>query len=109
MQNMFLKMIERIFLYSDHNKEVLLVGYFLTLYWVRQFLVVIKFHFTLIYYRIHRISLVSDLHEETINLVQSGEVTLKQLPSMIPSDAARYHLFNFRHEYEGNTIDSVGK
>lgn len=52
---------------------------------------------------------VSDLQEETINLVQSGEVTLKQLPSMIPNDAARYHLFNFRHEFEGNIVDSVGK
>ncbi|KAI5756249.1 twinfilin isoform X2 [Diaphorina citri] len=48
-----------------------------------------------------------DLQEETINLVQSGEVTLKQLPSMIPTDSARYHLFNFRHEFEGKIIDSV--
>uniref|UniRef100_A0A8D8VYF0 Twinfilin n=2 Tax=Cacopsylla melanoneura TaxID=428564 RepID=A0A8D8VYF0_9HEMI len=48
-----------------------------------------------------------DLQEETINLVQSGEVTLKQLPSMIPTDGARYHLFNFRHQHEGNMIDSI--
>ncbi|KAE8745495.1 hypothetical protein FOCC_FOCC007875 [Frankliniella occidentalis] len=48
-----------------------------------------------------------DLDEERIHLVSSGNVSLDKLPSKVPSDSARYHLFNFKHTHEGDYIESV--
>lgn len=48
-----------------------------------------------------------DLDEEKIHLVTCGEVNVDQLPSKVPNDSARYHLFNFKHTHEGDYMESV--
>lgn len=50
-----------------------------------------------------------DLDEERIHLVSCGEVSLDKLPSKVPTDSARYHLFNFKHTHEGDYMESIGK
>lgn len=48
-----------------------------------------------------------DLDEEKIHLVSSGDVSVDKLPSKIPADSARYHLFNFKHTHEGDYLESI--
>ncbi|RZF36094.1 hypothetical protein LSTR_LSTR010505 [Laodelphax striatellus] len=35
------------------------------------------------------------------------EVSLSGLPSLVPSQNARYHLFNFKHTHEGDVLESI--
>ncbi|XP_015592032.1 twinfilin isoform X1 [Cephus cinctus] len=53
------------------------------------------------------VQLKIDLEEEKIHLVMACEVSLDKLPTKVPSDAARYHLYNFKHTHEGDYIESI--
>lgn len=48
-----------------------------------------------------------DLEEEKIHLVSAANIDLLKLPSQIPTDHARYHLYLFAHEYEGQHLESM--
>lgn len=54
------------------------------------------------------IFLFTDLDEEKIHLSKSATISLSELPSQVPSDAARYHLYIFKHTHEGDHTESIG-
>jgi len=47
-----------------------------------------------------------DLEDEIIVLKGKGPCTICELPNKVPDDTARYHLFRFKHTYEGDAFDS---
>ena len=51
----------------------------------------------------------TDLDEEIIVLKKKGDCDTSSLASKIPDDNARYHLFRFKHMYEGDSFSSNGK
>ncbi|XP_003423949.1 twinfilin isoform X1 [Nasonia vitripennis] len=53
------------------------------------------------------VQLKIDTEEEKIHLVMAGEVSLDKLPTKVPSDSARYHLYNFKHTHEGDYIEAI--
>ncbi|KYN10585.1 Twinfilin, partial [Trachymyrmex cornetzi] len=53
------------------------------------------------------IQLKIELEEEKIHLVTACDVSLDKLPTKVPSDAARYHLYNFKHTHEGDYTESI--
>ncbi|GLV34172.1 twinfilin [Carabus blaptoides fortunei] len=48
-----------------------------------------------------------DIEEEKIHLVNAGHVSLDKLPSQVPNDCARYHLFKFKHTHEGDYLENI--
>lgn len=54
------------------------------------------------------IQLKIDLEEEKIHLVTACDVSLDKLPTKVPSDSARYHLYNFKHTHEGDYTECIG-
>ena len=52
---------------------------------------------------------ISDLEEEIIVLKVQGACTISELPSKVPTEGARYHLFRFKHTYEGDSFESNGE
>ncbi|KAK9890867.1 hypothetical protein WA026_012211 [Henosepilachna vigintioctopunctata] len=48
-----------------------------------------------------------DMNEEKIDLSFAGNVGLDKLASKIPTDSARYHLFNFKHTHEGDYMENI--
>ena len=50
-----------------------------------------------------------DLDSEKVNLTRSGMLSVEDLPSAVPSDAARYHVFRFKHSHEGDYLESNGE
>lgn len=55
------------------------------------------------------VQLKIDMEEEKIHLVMAGEVSLDKLPTKVPADSARYHLYNFKHTHEGDYMECIGK
>ncbi|XP_011499119.1 PREDICTED: twinfilin isoform X1 [Ceratosolen solmsi marchali] len=53
------------------------------------------------------VQLKIDLEEEKIYLVMACEVSLDKLPTKVPSDSARYHLYNFKHTHEGDFMECI--
>lgn len=53
------------------------------------------------------IQLRIDLNEEKIHLADAGNITIDKLSHKIPSDCARYHLYNFKHTHEGDYLESI--
>ncbi|XP_014206719.1 twinfilin isoform X2 [Copidosoma floridanum] len=53
------------------------------------------------------VQLKIDLEEEKIHLVTAGDVSLDKLPTKVPSDSARYHLYNFKHTHEGDYMECI--
>jgi len=53
------------------------------------------------------IQLSIDLVKEEINLESCEPTTVTSLCRRIPKDAARYHLFNFKHSYDGDYLKSI--
>ncbi|XP_059490417.1 twinfilin [Neocloeon triangulifer] len=47
-----------------------------------------------------------DLEKEEIHLDDTNTITVPQLPKQVPTDAARYHIFNFKHTHEGDFMES---
>lgn len=52
------------------------------------------------------VQLKLNLEEESIELADSDNISIKQLPSKVPTDTARYHLFAFKHSHEGDYLNS---
>ncbi|KAL3269336.1 hypothetical protein HHI36_008408 [Cryptolaemus montrouzieri] len=48
-----------------------------------------------------------DMENEQIDLSFAGNVSIDKLPSKIPLDSARYHLFKFRHTHEGDYMENI--
>lgn len=44
--------------------------------------------------------------EEQIHLVKAAHIELDKLPSQVPNDHARYHLFLFKHTHEGDYMEN---
>lgn len=53
--------------------------------------------------------MVLDINEEKIHLVLKESITVDKLPSKVPENNARYHLFRFKHSHEGELVDAVCK
>jgi len=45
------------------------------------------------------VQLSIDISNETIRLEKKGAMSIEELPSLVPQDGARYHLFRFQHIY----------
>jgi len=52
------------------------------------------------------VQLSIDLENESVMLTRSGDLLLEQLPSAVPSEAARYHIFRFKHNHESDYLES---
>lgn len=53
------------------------------------------------------VQLKIDLEEEKIHLVMACDISLDKLPTKVPSDSARYHLYNFKHTHEGDYMECI--
>ena len=49
-----------------------------------------------------------DFRNESIKLSSTAPTELKELPKRIPKDAARYHFFLYKHNHEGDYLESTG-
>ena len=49
-----------------------------------------------------------DISAEVVNLAMCEPTSVEELPSRVPTDSARYHLFRFDHSYEGDRFNSIG-
>ncbi|XP_067616643.1 twinfilin [Eurosta solidaginis] len=47
-----------------------------------------------------------DLEEERIHVSKAAVVPLNELPRQVPTESARYHLYLFKHTYDGNYQES---
>ncbi|XP_076469424.1 twinfilin-1-like [Babylonia areolata] len=52
------------------------------------------------------VQLCLDLVGEVVNLAKSSSIGVSELASQVPTDAARYHLFWFKHTHEGDYMES---
>ncbi|KAG5889236.1 hypothetical protein JTB14_006372 [Gonioctena quinquepunctata] len=48
-----------------------------------------------------------DIQEEKIHLVSAENISIEKLPSKIPNDSGRYHLYKFKHTHEGDYMESI--
>lgn len=48
-----------------------------------------------------------DLDKEEINLSKAANIELTSLPEQVPTDAARYHIYIFKHTHEGDYTESI--
>jgi twinfilin-like protein len=55
------------------------------------------------------VQLSIDLNKEIINVKNESTCTVQQLPSKVPEDEPRYHLFRFSHTHEGDFLNSTSK
>uniref|UniRef100_A0A1B6LI65 Twinfilin n=1 Tax=Graphocephala atropunctata TaxID=36148 RepID=A0A1B6LI65_9HEMI len=53
------------------------------------------------------VQLKIDMNNEEILLVKTDTVSVSRLPSLVPSDAARYHLYCFKHTHECDYLESI--
>lgn len=49
-----------------------------------------------------------DIDEERIHLETAESTSLEKLPSKVPENNARYHLYKFKHTHEGDYTESTG-
>ncbi|GLH07940.1 hypothetical protein R5R35_013055 [Gryllus longicercus] len=57
--------------------------------------------------KVNYVQLKIDLKEEEILLDNVDNIHVNKLVEKVPSDNARYHLFNFKHTHEGDYMESV--
>lgn len=50
-----------------------------------------------------------DIEEEKIELVTAEKLSIEKLPSKVPDNSARYHLFKFKHTHEGDYMENIGQ
>jgi len=48
-----------------------------------------------------------DINEEKIHLVTAENLNIEKLPSKIPDNSARYHLYKFKHTHEGDYMEDI--
>jgi len=58
---------------------------------------------------VNYVQLSLDTEKESINLESASNVDAKDLSSMTPDDAPRYHFFKYRHAFEDNTVESLSE
>lgn len=56
---------------------------------------------------INYVQLSIDIDKEEINLESFEDTNIEFLPNRVPNDHARYHVFKFPHNYEGDYIKSI--
>jgi hypothetical protein len=49
-----------------------------------------------------------DLEGEIVNLAKTDNIEIGRLAREVPTDAARYHLFWYKHTHEGDYTESAG-
>jgi len=52
------------------------------------------------------VQLAIDTDKEEVILISSGSCSTEELPSKVPETGARYHLFRFKHNHEGDHLES---
>lgn len=52
---------------------------------------------------------ILDFDEEKIHLVTAENISLNKLPSKVPENSARYHLYKFKHTHEGDFLENISK
>ncbi|XP_063071534.1 twinfilin-2 isoform X2 [Engraulis encrasicolus] len=57
--------------------------------------------------RINYIQLRLDTEKETIDLVHTNPTETRDLPQRVPTDTPRYHFFLYKHNHEGEYLESV--
>ncbi|XP_033823893.1 twinfilin-1-like [Periophthalmus magnuspinnatus] len=57
--------------------------------------------------KINYIQLKIDFEQELIKLCSTEPTEIKDLPSRIPKDVARYHFFLYKHSHEGDYLEST--
>ncbi|XP_058273679.1 twinfilin-1-like isoform X2 [Hemibagrus wyckioides] len=57
--------------------------------------------------RINYVQLEIDFPKECIKLSSTAPTELRDLPTRIPNDAARYHFFLYKHTHEGDYLEST--
>lgn len=50
-----------------------------------------------------------DIDEEKIHLVKAENFSIDKLPSKVPDNCARYHIYKFKHTHEGDYMENLGK
>jgi hypothetical protein len=55
------------------------------------------------------VRLLVDVSKETIVLEAASRCSVNELPSKVPEDKPRYHLFLFTHVFQGEALDSLGE
>ncbi|XP_044271825.1 twinfilin [Tribolium madens] len=48
-----------------------------------------------------------NIEEETIHLVTAENLSIEKLPSKVPADSGRYHLYKFKHTHEGDYMENI--
>ena len=63
-----------------------------------------------VYKRVNYLQLSIDVKRETIELATAvGSCSHTDLQGLIPRDKPRYHVFNFKHNFEGASLNSPSK
>ncbi|CAL1594398.1 unnamed protein product [Knipowitschia caucasica] len=57
--------------------------------------------------KINYIQLKIDFEEELIRLCSTEPTEIRDLPSRVPKDTARYHFFLYKHSHEGDYLEST--
>ena len=52
---------------------------------------------------------IVDLESECVTLIDSKSLTTAELSAVVPEDAARYHVFRFKHSHESDYLESNGE
>lgn len=50
-----------------------------------------------------------DIDKEIIHLVTAENLKLDKLPSKVPEEYPRYHLYKFKHTHEGDYLENISK
>jgi len=56
---------------------------------------------------INYVQLALDIKNEIIQLAHAGDINVDSISPLIPDDAARYHVFVYRHSHEGDQLTSI--
>ncbi|XP_041113954.1 twinfilin-1-like [Polyodon spathula] len=57
--------------------------------------------------KLNYVQLEIDFQNETIVLASTTPTEIKDLPKRIPKDSARYHFFLYKHNHEGDYLESI--
>ncbi|KAF5928600.1 hypothetical protein HPG69_015207 [Diceros bicornis minor] len=57
--------------------------------------------------QLNYVQLEIDIKNEIIILANTANTELKDLPKRIPKDSARYHFFLYKHNHEGDYLESI--
>ena len=56
------------------------------------------------------VQLAIDIDKEIVNLTKSEKkLSVQELPSVVPNNVPRYHLYRYTHDFEGAQVNSTRK